>query len=470
MRKFIQSATNLPKIAGSIREMSVRYGQGDIVTNKSKLVVGDGNMMGVVLNATLEAWQKDGWKVDILKVTPPAEPRNGVTYYHSGYLPPEGTKYGEVWLGVKPQQFAAVVKDISQFVDKDTLVVSVLAGIPTSTITKLLNLDMAIRAMPNTNSGVLGDDGRGNGQTALTTTGNIPEGNLERIIFDCERIGDVHLISEDRMNSFTAVAGSGPAYAHHLFGLAYRALREKADLSKEDARKIVLDAAIRPPSASSYSKKVRNALVQIDSGKGSLEGIVFNAANSMDDCTREELLCFVSGVFAKVSESLIKASESLGFSEEMSRAMISGSRGIICGSAITAEKTGKTFLDLKNAVTSVNGTTQAALGIIEAGAGRTIDDLCKQGLQAACDRGEELGNPLKASLKKTAGHLTGASENSLQSSERELVALYNPLKRLLQKWQDGPKVKFEQASSSVKSPEASALTNPELGRGGNSKI
>jgi pyrroline-5-carboxylate reductase len=474
MRKFLQSSVGaVSKSIGSIREMSVRYSQDDIVLNKTKLIVGDGNMMGAVLDGTIKGWQNDGWKIDILKVTPPSEPRQGVTYYHSGNLPPEGMKYGEVWLGMKPQQFLQVAENISQFVDKNTLAVSVLAGIPTSTIKKLLNLDMAIRTMPNTNSGVSGEDGRGNGQTALTTTGNVPEGTLSRIISDCERIGDVHLISEDRMNPFTAVAGSGPAYAHHIFGSAYRILREKANLSQEDATKIVLDAAIRPLPASSYSEKVRNALSQLDSGKGSLEGVAFEAAKSMGNCTSEELSCFIAGTIAKVSRSLVKGSESLGFSDEMSRAMISGPRGIIRGSALTAEKTGKTFLELKNAVTSVNGTTQAALGVIEAGAGRSIDDLCKQGLQAACDRGEELGNPLKASLKKSAENLTGASENSLESAESELVAVHNASKQALLKLQriSGKKVSRDDSEvdygqmKSLQNPEASSLVVPkEQGR------
>lgn len=475
MRKNILNGINF-----AARNMSgVKYSQDDIILNTTKLIVGDGNMMGSILQGTIDSWKNDGWKIDILKVTPPNKPRDGVTYFHSGNLPEKGTKYGEVWLGLKPQQLASVAENIKDFVDKEnTLAVSVLAGVPTSNIQKLLGLDMVVRTMPNTNSTYR------NGQTALTTTGNVPEGTLERIISDFESIGDVHLVSEDRMNPFTAVAGSGPAYAHHIFGATYRTLREEFNLSKEDARNLVINSTLNPYPVSSYTNNVKNALLQFETssekgkegqGKGSLESLIVSAAKSLgNDCSQEEIGCFVSGVVNRISKSLIKASESLGFSEDMSKIMVSGPRGIIKGSAITAQKTGKDFLQLKNEVTSVNGTTQAALGVIEAGAGRTGDDLCKQGLEAACKRGEELGNPLKSALKDVSKNLIGAGENTLESASDELVAVNNEtthaikkLEKFSKKTSQSSKDNFlanHQNTGSIKNPQASKILS-QKGKG-----
>jgi len=477
MKNILNSAGKISSAA--IRNMSgVRYSQDDIILNKTKLIVGDGNMMGSIMDGTIDGWKSDGWKIDILKVTPPSKPRDGVTYFHSGNLPQKGTKYGEVWLGLKPQQFASAAEDIKSFVDKDSLGVSVLAGVPTSAIQKLLGLEMAVRTMPNTNSAY------GNGQTALTTTGNVAEGTLSRIISDFESIGDVHLVSEDRMNPFTAVAGSGPAYAHHIFGATYRALREQFNLSKEDSRNIVINSALNPHPVSSYTNKVKNALLQFETssekgkesqGKGSLEGLIVSAAKALgDDCTQEEIACFASGAIARISKSLIKGSESLGFSEEMSKAMVFGPRGIIKGSAITAQKTGKDFLRLKNDVTSVNGTTQAGLAVIESGAGRTADDLCKQGLEAACIRGEELGNPLKSALKNVSKNLIGANENNLVSASDDLIAVNNEtthaikkLEKFLKNTSQSSKDDFSvnhQNTGSIKSAQASKVLS-QKGKG-----
>ncbi len=351
-------------------------------------------MMGALLDQTIQYWQRDGWQIDILKTNAPIKPRSGVNYYYQNILPREGVNYKEVWLGMKPQQILNVADNVSRFLDKNTLAVSILAGVPSSTIAKIFDVEMVIRAMPNINSGVIGDDGRGNGQTALTSFGNINKERFDRIISDFARAGEVYSISEDKMNSFTAVAGSGPAYAYHLFGVAYRFLRESANFSKKDATKLVLDVARRRYSNPLNSEKVKNALLQIDKSKGSFEGIVFEAGKALENCSAEELACFISGVINSFSEALVKGSMSLGFDREISSTIICGPRGIIRGSALAAEKTEKTFLELKNAVTSVNGTTQAALGVIEVGAGRSLNDLCEQGLKAACDRGKELGNSL----------------------------------------------------------------------------
>lgn len=460
LKDFIKINSNaIRKISG------IRYSQDDLIL-KTKLVVGDGNMMGSIMDGTIEGWKKDGWKIDILKVSPPNKPREGVTYFHSGNLPKKGTKYGEVWFGMKPQQLPGVTKDIAPFVDDKSLVVSVLAGITTSNIQKLLGVEMVIRTMPNTNSAY------GKGQTALTTTGNIPEEVLERIASDFEGIGDVHLLPEDRMNPFTAIAGSGPAYAHHIFGAIYRSLREQFNFSKDEARNLVLDSALNPYSTSSYTDKVKDALLQLETstekgkegrGKGSLEGMILSAAKALgEDCTQEEVSCFVSGVISRVSQSLIKASQSLGFSEEMSEVMVSGLCGIIKGSAFTAQKTKKDFLQLKNEVTSVNGTTQAALGIIEAGAGRSVDDLCKQGLEAACNRGEELGNPLKSALKSVSKNLTGANNTNLEAVGEDIVAVHNETKQALRKLESLSKKTEENTKDSpvgysAQSPKASKL-------------
>lgn len=337
-------------------------------------------MMGSILDGVVDDWRGHVQKIDLIKVSSPKNRREGINYFYEGNLPKIGARYDEVWLGVKPQQLAIVAKNIAQFIDSKTLIISILAGVSLSDIQNIFGVEAAIRAMPNANSVY------GNGQTALVFTTKIPQKTLESIIADFEKIGDVHILPEEKINPFTAVAGSGPAYVYHIFGAIYRALREQFDLPKDEAKNLVLDAA-------AFLKKPKDEFSQFETSKnkGSLEGLIISAAKDLGHGrNREEISHFVSDVILKISNSLIKAAESLGFDKKISESLISGPRGIVKASAITAQKTQKDFLQLKNAVTSVNGTTQAALGVIEVGAGRTIDELFKQGLEAARKRAEEL--------------------------------------------------------------------------------
>ncbi len=428
----------------------IKYSQGDI-QNKSKLIVGDGNMMGAIMDGTLEDWEKEGWEVDILKVTPPKTKRAGVSnYYFDGALPPKGKKYGELWLGFKPAHFGSEAEKLKKYVDEGSLAVSIMAGVTTKTISGGLGIDMVGRSMANTNSAYK------NGQTALTTTGNIPEGALQRLIKDFESIGDVHLVSEDKMNNFTAAAASSPAAAHHLFNCLYRTLREYRGSSVEGARDVIFDAVIdNPREVSGYTDKVKDALLELElstergkesRGKGSLEGMIIKAVKSVEGCSEEELSCLVSGVVARFSKSLVGAAEFLGFSEDMSRTMVSGPKGVIRGSAITAQKSGRTFLDLKNAVTSVRGTTEELLQAVECGTGRGFDELVQDGMKACSSKGDEMGNPLKYYLDKSSQSLVGASDAVLKAAEPQIVAAHNETKQGLMRLQ---KLGTRQYSTSV---------------------
>ncbi len=473
MRKFLRPLVNAASESiGSIRNMSVQYSQDDMINfGKKKAFIGFGKITSGLKPSIVESI-KDGWTVDIVKQTAPSDPIDGVNY-HTGGKVPEG-KYDEIFIAVKPQQLSKITPAISKMADqKKTIVVSLLAGKKPKDLASTLGVEKVIWAMTNTNSATIGEDGRGNGQTAICTTGNIPEGNLDRISRGFDYMGGKEHLPAEMMDAFTAVVGSGPAYAHHLFGSTYRLLREKFDLNKAEARGIVLDVARNPISSSEYSDKVRDALAKLDTGTGSIEGIIFDAAKIFgEDCSRQEISCFVSGVVEKVSTSLIKGAQALGFSERVAESMISGPYGIIPGSALTALKTGESFLTLKNNVTSRGGTTQRGLEDIESGAGgRTIDELCMDGLKAATARGKQLGNPLETSLDDCIQNLSAASTESLRSVEQKMTTGYNALKQGIRKVavsQDDSSIDYGKMTSTVTSPEAATLVTPALGRGGNS--
>lgn len=138
-----------------------------------------------------------------------------------------------VLLAVKPQILAPVLKAIALHVDKETLVVSILAGATLGALDAGLPPRTAIiRTMPNTPAAI------GRGVTAMIANAEVtPE---QRAVASqlMEAVGDVAWIGDEAlMDAVTAVSGSGPAYVFLLAEALARA-GVKAGLSPELAAKL----------------------------------------------------------------------------------------------------------------------------------------------------------------------------------------------------------------------------------------
>lgn len=124
-----------------------------------------------------------------------------------------------VLLGIKPQQAAAVLPAWGPLIKPEAVVVSMLAGTPSTRVMNLLGGNVhVVRIMPNTPARI------GLGCTAVVWPAEITEQrrNLIRPLFDA--LGAVVELSEDRIDAFTSIAGSGPAYVF----LFLQALEEAA--------------------------------------------------------------------------------------------------------------------------------------------------------------------------------------------------------------------------------------------------
>lgn len=116
-----------------------------------------------------------------------------------------------VVLGVKPYQISDVLKEISEELPKDAVVISMAAGIELATIADSLpdhrNL---IRSMPNTPSLV------GKGVTGLAAWPHSQPGAIDIATWLFESVGDVVAVSEDQINPLSAISGSGPAWVYFI--------------------------------------------------------------------------------------------------------------------------------------------------------------------------------------------------------------------------------------------------------------
>ncbi|MBH0231253.1 pyrroline-5-carboxylate reductase [Halobacillus yeomjeoni] len=114
-------------------------------------------------------------------------------------------------LAMKPKDIDAVLADLKDKIQPNQVLVSVLAGISTSYMEERLNDgQQVIRVMPNTSS-MLRESA-----TAITPGRYAAMDNVLVAKELLRSIGEVFVIEEDKMDVFTGIAGSGPAYFYYL--------------------------------------------------------------------------------------------------------------------------------------------------------------------------------------------------------------------------------------------------------------
>ncbi len=112
-----------------------------------------------------------------------------------------------VVLAVKPQIMKAVLTEISSSLSRRQLVISIAAGVATTTIRTGAGKDIRlIRVMPNTPALVL------EGATAIAKAQGLEAGDLETAQEIFGAVGKVVVLEEDLMDAVTGLSGSGPAY------------------------------------------------------------------------------------------------------------------------------------------------------------------------------------------------------------------------------------------------------------------
>jgi len=111
-------------------------------------------------------------------------------------------------VAVKPQDSDRLLKDISGYLDKQTIV-SIMAGVTIGVLAKVLGRSVPVaRAMPNMGAMV------GESMTAVAFNRSVKRKKDILAIF--ESIGKVVETEERFLDAVTAVSGSGPAYFFYL--------------------------------------------------------------------------------------------------------------------------------------------------------------------------------------------------------------------------------------------------------------
>jgi pyrroline-5-carboxylate reductase len=114
-------------------------------------------------------------------------------------------------LAMKPKDAETSLISMFDTIKSNHLILSVLAGITTSFIEKNVPLgQQVIRVMPNTSSMI------GESATAISTGKNTSKQNISIAEELLQCIGEVYVLPEEKMDLFTGIAGSGPAYFYYL--------------------------------------------------------------------------------------------------------------------------------------------------------------------------------------------------------------------------------------------------------------
>ena len=179
-----------------------------MLNNRKIAFIGGGNMAEAIICGLLR--EDVGAGICVAEISPKRRDELTAQFPHVRVLgdAAEAAEWGEVViLAIKPQQAGGVLGLIERVVTPDKLVISIMAGIPSSKIeTNLSPGCRIIRAMPNT-PGLIGA-----GATAVCPGRKASSDDLDlaRRIFAL--IGTTVSVEEKLMDAVTALSGSGPAY------------------------------------------------------------------------------------------------------------------------------------------------------------------------------------------------------------------------------------------------------------------
>ncbi len=171
-------------------------------------LIGGGNMA----EAFIKGLQKGGFPAAELIVSEPLEPRREfLAERYNVNAVEENTEVvrrcDTILLAFKPQILDDVLSEIQAVFSDNKLLISILAGVSTSTLEKYFEgSPRIIRAMPNTPA-LVGEAATGLCRGKFATR---EDQQLARKLF--ETVGIVQMVHESQMDAVTGLSGSGPGF------------------------------------------------------------------------------------------------------------------------------------------------------------------------------------------------------------------------------------------------------------------
>lgn len=201
-----------------------------------------------------------------------------------------------VILAVKPNQILETLKDVTTGLNPDCLVVSVAAGITTSSMERALESSSAVvRAMPNTPS-VLGL-----GVTGLSKGSSVSDEQLKDAVNLFSSVGKVLVVDESKIDALSTISGSGPAYVFYFAEKLITAAKSLGFTDQEATlmvKETFLGSATLLANSSSSAEELR---AQVTSPNGT----TMQATARFDDADLDR-------VFKEATEAALARAKELG--------------------------------------------------------------------------------------------------------------------------------------------------------------
>lgn len=180
--------------------------------------IGSGNMVRAIIGGLVRSGAAPQ---DIFVINPgnPKSAAEAAEAYGVISAPPEALKDADtVIFGIKPQSFADAAAFYGPLIGKNSLVISIMAGISVKTIEEALGARRVIRVMPNLALSA------GYGASGYALGGGATEADAKTAGDIFSASGIALRVSEEQIDDVTALSGSGAAY----ICLLVEALRDSA--------------------------------------------------------------------------------------------------------------------------------------------------------------------------------------------------------------------------------------------------
>lgn len=143
-----------------------------------------------------------------------------------------------VILAMKPKDIHEALTAVRGYLSEKQLIISVIAGVMTTTIEEILNMQLpVIRSMPNTSAKI------GFSATAIANGKYVKEEHQQIAESLLQTIGTTKVVAEEDMHTVTAVSGSGPAFIYYFVEAMTKAALE-AGMDQQTASELITQTVI----------------------------------------------------------------------------------------------------------------------------------------------------------------------------------------------------------------------------------
>lgn len=171
--------------------------------------IGNGNMGGAIVNGIIDRKIASPQNVIISDINEESLKKTSEKYGVKTTI--DNTDVAKnsdmLFLAVKPNVLYKVIDEIKDFVNSQTLIVSIVAGQSIEKIEKAFEKEIKlVRVMPNTPAFV------GEAMSGLSPNANANDEDIKKAVDVFSSIGRAEIVPEKLMDAVTAVSGSAPAY------------------------------------------------------------------------------------------------------------------------------------------------------------------------------------------------------------------------------------------------------------------